>query len=164
MMWNLVSLLMHIQEECNENKAFFSSYLVSIVRKINDITGIQNNIFSNCTSKDPLQSHSANNSCDRKTTFHCRSECIKLNVPDNKLDINSWYQILTSSKGNCWQLFYSSDMNETRLLFDKERMIYYLSVTDPIRKGGGNTTLTRITNTNIAIMVDIVSKPADQSG
>jgi len=55
-------------------------------------------------------------------------------------------------------------MNETRLLFDKERMIYYLSVTDPIRKGGGNTTLTRITNTNIAIMVDIVSKPADQSG
>lgn len=150
MMWNLVSLPMHIQEECNEIKAFFSSYLVSIVCEINDITSIQNNIFSNCTSKDPLQSHSANNSCDRKTTFYCRSECIKLNVPDNKLDINSWYQILTSeSKGNCWQLFYSSGMNETILLSYKETLMFYLSITNLIREGSVNITLTTITNTNM---------------
>lgn len=59
-------------------------YLISIIFKVNNIAVIQNNIIPNCTSKDLLQSHSADYSSDWKPPFHCRSESIKLDVPDDR--------------------------------------------------------------------------------
>lgn len=104
----------------------FSKYLVSIIHEINNITSIHNDIFPNCTSKDPLQNHSTNNSCDRKPTFCCGSECIKLDIPDNQLNINSWYKMLRFRVKEVADiiLFHNFDIKETRLLFDKEMLTY----------------------------------------
>ena len=58
-----------------------------MIFKINDIAFIHNDILSDSTCKDLLQGHSANNSCNWKSSFRCRSECVKLDVPDNQLNI-----------------------------------------------------------------------------
>lgn len=57
-------------------------YLVSTILKANNITIIHNDIFPNSSSKDLLQGHSAYNSCNWKPPFRCRSERVKLDVPD----------------------------------------------------------------------------------
>lgn len=109
-----------------------SSYLFSIIHKINNIAAIHNNIFPNCTSKDLLQSHSTNNSCDWKPTFNCRSECIKLDIPDNQLYINSWYQVLRFHKDKCRKHLCSNLNNkETTFLFEKECCLHLQN--SPIR-------------------------------
>lgn len=63
-------------------------YLISKILKINNVTIVYNNFFSNSTSKDLLQGYSAYNSCNWKPSFRCRSECVKLDIPDNQLIIN----------------------------------------------------------------------------
>lgn len=64
------------------------NYLVSMILKANNVTIIHNDIFPNSTSKDLLQSHSAYNSSNWKPPFHCRTERVKLDVPDyNQLRI-----------------------------------------------------------------------------
>lgn len=62
-------------------------YLVSIILKVNNITTIYNHIITHSTSKNLLQCHSTDYPSDRKSSFRCRSERVKLDVPDNELHI-----------------------------------------------------------------------------
>lgn len=96
-------------------------YLISKILKINNVTIVYNNFFSNSTSKDLLQGYSAYNSCNWKPSFHCRSECVKLDIPDNQLIINIYGWLHTIQH---WYFFFSRSKVITIILIGNMKIVF----------------------------------------
>lgn len=71
-------------------KIYFLIHLTSIIYKIDYMAFIQYSIIADCTSKDLLQCHAANDPCDWEPPFSCRSKRIKLDVPGYQLGTVKW--------------------------------------------------------------------------
>jgi len=76
-------------------KTYLLIHLTAIIYKIDYMASIQYSIIADCSSKDLLQSHAANDPCDWEPPLSCRSKRIKLDVPES-----NWHcQMAASSKG-----------------------------------------------------------------
>jgi hypothetical protein len=78
-------------------------HLVAIIYKVDHMAFIQYSIIANSASKNLLQRHAANDPCDWKPLLSCRSEGIKLDVPEYhwhcQMDASSKWNVMSKVTG-----------------------------------------------------------------
>ena len=70
-------------------KTYLLIHLTAIIYKIDYMASIQYSIITNCSSKDLLQRHAANDPCDWEPPLSGRSKRIKLDVPESNLALSN---------------------------------------------------------------------------
>jgi hypothetical protein len=72
-----------------DTKTYLLIHLTAIIYKIDYMASIQYCIIADCSSKDLLQCHAANDPCDWEPPLSCRSKRIKLDVPESNLALSN---------------------------------------------------------------------------
>jgi hypothetical protein len=72
-----------------DTKTYLPIHLTAIIYKIDYMASIQYCIIADCSSKDLLQCHAANDPCDWEPPLSCRSKRIKLDVPESNLALSN---------------------------------------------------------------------------